>query len=113
MNFPVHWRSMPVVIPAIPAITARVSATPALQYPNIFSIVRLAPVKKPGKHPIPFVHDYWEEVYLVSGDLTVGNDAHGKGGTPFEPNTYAYRPSYGPFKSESCMLLEIHYFDPA
>ncbi|MEA2935770.1 MAG: hypothetical protein QOD74_2416, partial [Variibacter sp.] len=20
----------------------------------------------------PFVHDYWEEVYLISGDLTVG-----------------------------------------
>ena len=28
----------------------------------------------------PFVHDHWEEVYLVSGDLIVGNDAHGKGG---------------------------------
>ena len=40
----------------------------------------------------PFVHDYWEEVYLVSGDLTVGNDAQGKGGTPFPPNTYACRP---------------------
>ena len=26
----------------------------------------------------PFVHDYWEEVYLVSGDLTVGNDAAGR-----------------------------------
>ena len=25
----------------------------------------------------PFVHDYWEEVYLVEGDLTVGNDAAG------------------------------------
>jgi len=25
----------------------------------------------------PFVHDYWEEVYLVEGDLTVGNDAEG------------------------------------
>ena len=28
----------------------------------------------------PFVHDYWEEVYLMSGDLTVGNDAEGRGG---------------------------------
>ena len=28
----------------------------------------------------PFVHEYWEEVYLVSGDLTVGNDEQGKGG---------------------------------
>src|SRR5260221_10330421 len=25
----------------------------------------------------PFVHEYWEEVYLVCGDLIVGNDANG------------------------------------
>lgn len=65
----------------------------------------------------PFVHDYWEEVYLVSGDLTVGNDTEGKGGTPYQPNTYACRPPgawHGPFKSEGgCVLLEIHYYDPA
>ena len=65
----------------------------------------------------PFVHDYWEEVFLVSGDLTVGNDDAGKGGTPYAPFTYACRPPgavHGPFKSEQgCMLLEIHYFDPA
>lgn len=62
----------------------------------------------------PFVHEYWEEVYLVSGDLTVGNDAEGKGGEPFAPGTYACRPpgaAHGPFKSEAgCLLLEIHYF---
>lgn len=65
----------------------------------------------------PFVHDYWEEVYLVSGDLTVGNDANGEGGTVFNPNTYACRPPgavHGPFKSEAgCLLFEIHYFHPA
>ena len=64
----------------------------------------------------PFVHDYWEEVFLVSGDLTVGNDASGNGGTPFSPFTYACRPPgapHGPFKSErGCLLLEMHYFDP-
>ncbi|HMK81006.1 MAG TPA: cupin [Xanthobacteraceae bacterium] len=64
----------------------------------------------------PFVHDYWEEVYLISGDLTVGNDAQGKGGEPFVPHTYACRPPgayHGPFKSENgCMLFEIHYYDP-
>jgi hypothetical protein len=63
----------------------------------------------------PFVHDYWEEVYLLSGDLTVGNDEQGKGGTSFGPGTYACRPPgayHGPFKSEKgCMLLEIHYYD--
>jgi hypothetical protein len=64
----------------------------------------------------PFVHDYWEEVYLVSGDLTVGNDESGKGGKSYSPNTYACRPPgahHGPFKSEGgCLLLESHYYDP-
>jgi hypothetical protein len=64
----------------------------------------------------PFVHDYWEEVFLVSGDLTVGNYANGNGGDSFRPHTYACRPpgaAHGPFKSEGgCLLLEIHYFDP-
>jgi len=63
----------------------------------------------------PFMHDYWEEVYLVSGDLIVGSDRHGKGGTKFGPNTYACRPpgtAHGPFKSEKgCLLLELHYYD--
>lgn len=64
----------------------------------------------------PFVHDYWEEVYLVAGDLIVGNDERGEGGEPFSPNTYACRPpgaQHGPFKSKNgCLLYEIHYYDP-
>jgi hypothetical protein len=64
----------------------------------------------------PFVHEYWEEVFLVSGDLTVGNDRDGNGGDSFGPPTYACRPpgaAHGPFKSEGgCLLLEINYFDP-
>ncbi len=64
----------------------------------------------------PFVHEYWEEVYLLGGDLTVGNDREGRGGTPFPPHTYACRPPgapHGPFKSEGgCLLFEIHYYDP-
>ncbi|GGF65131.1 hypothetical protein GCM10007301_26160 [Azorhizobium oxalatiphilum] len=65
----------------------------------------------------PFVHEYWEEVFLVTGDLTVGNDVNGEGGEAFPPFTYACRPPgafHGPFKSEKgCILMEIHYFDPA
>jgi ChrR Cupin-like domain len=72
---------------------------------------------KPGVFTTePFVHEYWEEVYLVDGDLTVGNDKQGKGGTSFQRHTYAVRPpgaAHGPFKSEKgCILYEIHYFDP-
>ena len=63
----------------------------------------------------PFVHDYWEEVYLIQGDLYVGNDENGEGGEQFHPNTYACRPPgafHGPFKTDGgCILLEIHYYD--
>jgi hypothetical protein len=64
----------------------------------------------------PFIHDYWEEVFLVQGDLTVGNDANGKGGKSFPAWTYAVRPAgaaHGPFRSDKgCILLEMHYYDP-
>ena len=63
----------------------------------------------------PFVHDYWEEVFLFSGDLTVGSDERGNGGEAFAPFTYAVRPpgvDHGPFKSEGgCLLFEVHYYD--
>ena len=63
----------------------------------------------------PFVHDYWEEVYMFSGDLIVGNDAEGNGGESFGFNTYACRPPgspHGPFKTENgCMMFEIHYYE--
>jgi hypothetical protein len=65
----------------------------------------------------PFVHDYWEEVFLLDGDLIVGNDKNGQGGEQFKAKTYACRPpgvQHGPFKSErGCMMLEIHYYDAA
>ncbi|MGI3171039.1 cupin [Pseudooceanicola sp. C21-150M6] len=63
----------------------------------------------------PFVHEYWEEVYQLTGDLIVGNDENGEGGESFPPNTYACRPPgayHGPFKSVGgCILMEIHYFE--
>ncbi|MCZ6877019.1 MAG: cupin domain-containing protein, partial [Acidobacteria bacterium] len=64
----------------------------------------------------PFVHEYWEEVYLLSGDLIVGNDEQGKGGESFTSGTYACRPPgafHGPFKSvKGCLLYETHFYDP-
>ncbi len=64
---------------------------------------------KPGTFTTePFQHDYWEEVFQVSGSLTVN-------GKTFPPLTYACRPPHalhGPFLSEEgCLLLEIHYYD--
>src|SRR5438034_755436 len=51
----------------------------------------------------PFVHEYYEEVFVISGDLIVGNDENGNNGEPYPPNSYACRPPgvfHGPFKSE-------------
>jgi hypothetical protein len=63
----------------------------------------------------PFVHRYWEEVFLISGDLVVGVDANGEGGEKFTGYTYAIRPPgvfHGPFRSDTgCLLFEIHYFE--
>ena len=60
----------------------------------------------------PFIHEYWEEVLLISGDLIVGS---GDEAESFLPHTYACRPPgvyHGPFKSkDGCLLVEIHYFD--
>ena len=68
---------------------------------------------KPGTFSTePFVHEYWEEVLLISGDLIVGT---GEAAEAFLPHTYACRPPgvfHGPFRSEGgCLLVEIHYFD--
>ncbi len=42
----------------------------------------------------PFVHEYWEEVYLIEGDLTVGNDAAGRAARASSPApTPAARPA--------------------
>ncbi|MBB3559982.1 hypothetical protein FHX06_001293 [Rhizobium sp. BK512] len=61
----------------------------------------------------PFVHDYWEEVYLLEGDLIVGDGT--ELATTFSIHTYACRPPgvfHGPFRSETgCLLLEVHYYD--
>ena len=62
------------------------------------------------------VHDYWEEVYVISGDLLNGCDENGQGGETFVENTYCVRPPgvvHGPFTSKTgALLLESHYYDP-
>jgi len=56
---------------------------------------------------VPFEHDFWEEVFLVSGELVVQQQ-------PCQPYTYACRPPHtphGPFRSETgCLLFELHYY---
>lgn len=72
---------------------------------------------QPGSYTTEqIIHDYWEEVFVVRGDLWVGNDKDGKGGEKFVENTYCVRPPgvwHGPFRSEGgALLIESHYYDP-
>lgn len=64
---------------------------------------------------VPFVHDHWEEVYVVQGDVAVGGDGSGQGGESFHAPRYACRPPgvpHGPFKSTGgCLMYEIHYYE--
>ena len=48
--------------------------------------VRLSGILRidPGAYStVPFVHEYWEEVFLVEGDLVCGSDDKGQGGEQF------------------------------
>ena len=65
----------------------------------------------------PFVHDHWEEVYLISGDLVVGNDGQGqrRGAircadlrVPAARRLITVRSS--PTAAAAC-YTEIHYYD--
>ena len=62
-----------------------------------------------------FVHDYWEEVYMISGSITLGNDKAGNKKITTQSPAYACRPpgtNHGPFRSdEGCMFLEIQYYN--
>lgn len=63
---------------------------------------------EPGTEaPDTFLHDYWEEVYLIDGTLIAA-------GETFTAPCYACRPpgtEHGPFASpEGCTFLEIQYY---
>ncbi len=57
--------------------------------------------------PNEFLHDYWEEVYLIDGHLNAG-------GVDFHAPAYACRPPgtpHGPFASPGgCVFFEIQYY---
>ena len=64
--------------------------------------------------PTVFMHDYWEEVYRLSGRLVTGCKAQGNGGESFEGPAFACRPpgtEHGPFAApEGCVFFEIQYY---
>jgi hypothetical protein len=65
--------------------------------------------------PEPVMHDYREEILLLSGDLVVGCDAQGNGGEQFAALTFASRPAgiwHGPFTTRTgCLMLELDIYE--
>jgi hypothetical protein len=113
LNMEAGWQSPPGYITAIQQKILSGSLDEAGKRGSRTRLLRF----EPGAYTtVPFVHDYWEEVLLIAGDLTVGNNERGEGGESFPPFTYACRPpgaAHGPFYSKGgCLLLEIHYYDP-
>ena len=65
--------------------------------------------------PEPVTHDYREEILVLEGDLVVGCDADGSGGTAFTKMAFATRPAgvaHGPFTTrEGCLMLELDIYE--
>lgn len=105
------WHSPPGYPAAIQQKILAGSLDEALRTGNRTRLLRFLPGAFTTQ---PFVHEYWEEVYLISGELVVGVD---EASEIFRANTYACRPPgawHGPFRSETgCLLFEIHYYQPA
>jgi hypothetical protein len=98
-----------------PTIQQKILASDLDERHKMGSRTRLLRFERGAYTTVPFVHDHWEEVYLLSGDLTVGSDDQGRGGESFKSPTYACRPPgalHGPFSSkQGCTLYETHYYD--
>jgi hypothetical protein len=60
------------------------------------------------------VHDYWEEIYLISGDLCLIDD-DGNKIKKFDAPAFVCRGPgevHGPFSSEAgCLMMTIEYYD--
>ncbi|MCB1396671.1 MAG: cupin domain-containing protein [Rhodobacteraceae bacterium] len=62
-----------------------------------------------GETFAPYTHSYWEEAYLLEGELTTKED-----GVTLKAPAYVIRPPgtpHGPLVSHTgCLLLEVQYF---
>jgi hypothetical protein len=97
-----------------PGFSERILAGSLDEKNKVGNRTRILRIEPGAFSTVPFVHEYWEEVFLIEGDLICGSDANGKGGEQFKGPTYCVRPPgvyHGPFTSKTgCYLLETHYF---
>lgn len=96
----------------VAGITEKVLASdldPAVRTGCRTRLLRLAPgTRTPEAH----AHDYWEEIYLLEGDMTVA-DPHG-GERLVQAPSYACREPgfmHGPVRTDrGCLLLEFSWY---
>ena len=65
----------------------------------------------------PVVHDWCEEVFIISGSLLIGSPNEAASAEPLAAGTYACRPAHilhGPFfTQEGCLMIEFNYYPPS
>jgi hypothetical protein len=65
----------------------------------------------------PVVHDWCEEVFIISGSLLIGSPNEAGSARPLPAGTYACRPAHilhGPFfTQEGCLMIEFNYYPPS
>ncbi len=65
----------------------------------------------------PVVHDWCEEVFIISGSLLIGSPNEAASAKPLPAGTYACRPAHilhGPFfTQEGCLMIEFNYYPPS
>jgi hypothetical protein len=112
VDMEVGWRQLPVDGEGF-SIEEKILSGAMDETRKMGSLTRLVRYSAGACTSKPVIHDYWEEVFIVSGDYTVGE---GEKVERFMGYTYACRPPHiwhGPFKTEGgCLLFEIHYYDP-
>ena len=81
------------------------------------AVTRLARWQPGAAVDRPVSHDWCEEVFVVSGSLSIGTLAASGDAVRLPAGTYAVRPPHvvhGPFFSdEGCLLIEFMYYPPA
>ena len=75
-----------------PGFTERIIAGSLDEKSKVGNRTRVLRIEPGAFSTVPFVHDYWEEVFLITGDLICGSDGNGKGGEQFKGPTYCVRP---------------------
>lgn len=78
------------------------------------AVTRLSRWAPGAKVNEPVTHDWCEEVFLISGSMSIGKD--GQEDQHLPKGTYAVRPPqvpHGPFFSnEGCLMIEFLYYPP-